>query len=72
MQHGRLSLRGGYMCLAPKARHSILSLGQRPRVRGIPNPPALKARFLQVLRWAEGESRFQRLFTSWGDAPGCK
>ena len=34
------------MCLAPKARHSPQSLGQRPRLREIKKtPPALKARF---------------------------
>ena len=50
--------------LAPKARHSHQSLGQRPRVMKIKKTLALKARFTSdtPVGSAPIESRFQRLF----------
>src|SRR6478672_10212548 len=49
--------------LAPKARHSHQSLGQRPRVMKIKNTLALKARFTSgtPVGSAPIESRLQRL-----------
>jgi hypothetical protein len=50
--------------LAPKARQSHQSLGQRPRVMKIKKTLALKARFTSgtPVGSAPIESRFQRLF----------
>jgi len=54
-------------CLAPKARiHS--SLGQRPRVLVSYEKPALKARFIRLIRAFGALWRFGS--KSWGDAPG--
>jgi hypothetical protein len=57
--------RDGPALLAPKARHSRRSLGQRPRVMKIKKKLALKARFTSgtPVGSAPIESRFQRLFT---------
>jgi hypothetical protein len=67
---GRDGPAGGYYIyeiaslLAPKARHSYQSLGQRPRVMRIKKILALKARFTfgTPVGSAPIESRFQRLF----------
>jgi hypothetical protein len=57
-------------CVAPKAQRSISSLGQRPRIREIPQRPALKARFT----FGRVQNCMNRAFSassnSWGVAPG--